>query len=492
MLCFSSSKNSNIVFLARFDAPRSLSCVAATPIVQLWKVDQLTFRYLLAHANEHRTAAIKGHIQDINIFHGMDDEYVMRLIHAMTPVQWKAGDRIVQKGEQGDIFYLIQEGEVKVHDIGLGDSTYEDQILGAGHAFGERALLTGEPRVANVTALTNVLTLAMDRETFDSCIGPLKDILERDMRKKFLTTLPMFAHKISDLEIDHLAGLLSEVCYPRGHKLADAGKTYEVPQLWIIRHGRLLVYDDDNPDMIFDLESGDHFGDDSVRNSDPNWKSSLTAVCEDNVTAWVLTREDIEHVIGDIKRLHHNESNTQLVKSRHGPSILLCDLKKHRLLGMGAFGRVWLVSHSETSETFALKTISKRKLIESHQTSAVLREKELLQLLSHPFIIHLVSSFQDENSLYLLLPVVQGGELFSLLQKRKTKEHGLPVQDAAFYSACIIEGLAHFHQLKVAYRDLKLENVLVGSDGYCVIVDLGFAKVVPDKTYTLVGTPECT
>jgi protein kinase A len=132
------------------------------------------------------------------------------------------------------------------------------------------------------------------------------------------------------------------------------------------------------------------------------------------------------------------------------------------------------------------------KLLESHQIGSVKREKELLQLLSHPFILHLVSSFQDENNLYLLLPVITGGELFSQLQKRKSLGRGLPLDDAAFYSACVIEALGHFHQRNVAYRDLKLENVLIDEDGYCVIVDLGFAKVVPDKTYTLVGTPECT
>ena len=42
----------------------------------------------------------------------------------------------------------------------------------------------------------------------------------------------------------------------------------------------------------------------------------------------------------------------------------------------------------------------------------------------------------------------------------------------------------------IAYRDLKLENVILDAEGYCKIVDLGFAKVVVDKTYTLVGTPE--
>lgn len=118
------------------------------------------------------------------------------------------------------------------------------------------------------------------------------------------------------------------------------------------------------------------------------------------------------------------------------------------------------------------------------------REKEFLSLLEHPFILHLVACLQDQSRVYLLLPVIPGGELFSVVRHQRSQSRGLSNERAAFYAACIIEGLTHFHGRKIAYRDMKLENVLIDEDEYCKTVDLGLAKVVETKTFTLVGTPE--
>ena len=468
----------------RYDSARAITCIASTDApVTLWKVDQFTFRYLLAHHNHAEDRPLKERIRQIDIFKDMNESVVSKFVAGMTRIRWKQGDQIVVKGEVGNVFYVIEEGQVKIHDIGLGDSKFDDQILGAGESFGERALLTGEPRAANVTALTDVITRAMDRETFERSIGPLQSVMERHVRRQYLSSLPLFSH-LNSAEIDQLVDLMVEVCYCKDEKLAEAGKPYET-LLWIIRHGRLLVFSTKETDTIYSLGSGDHYGDKSIRH--PGRISSHNAVCEEELTAWVLTRDDIESVVGDIERLGEP---TQLSMTRQLRPLAGKDLVKVRILGQGAFGRVWLVKTKEepTTSAFALKVISKRLILESKQVQGVIREKQLLSLFHNKFIVHLVSAFQDGRNLYLVLPLIPGGELYSVLQNQKSRSAGLPNKSAAFYVACVLEALVHFHQRDVAYRDLKLENILIDDRGYCQIVDLGFAKVVTEKTFTLVGT----
>ena len=69
-------------------------------------------------------------------------------------------------------------------------------------------------------------------------------------------------------------------------------------------------------------------------------------------------------------------------------------------------------------------------------------------------------------------------------------DKGVAVRKAVFYSACVIDAFAHLYNRRIVYRDLKPENIMLDSKGYCVIVDMGFAKIVLDKTYTMCGTAE--
>jgi len=107
--------------------------------------------------------------------------------------------------------------------------------------------------------------------------------------------------------------------------------------------------------------------------------------------------------------------------------------------------------------------------------------------LDHPFIIKILSAYQDDESIMILLRLVQGGELFTLM--RRCKNRILGENAARFYAAAILEGLIYMHNNNIIYRDLNPENILIDTDGFPVIIDFGFAKIVKDKTFTLCGTP---
>jgi serine/threonine protein kinase len=130
--------------------------------------------------------------------------------------------------------------------------------------------------------------------------------------------------------------------------------------------------------------------------------------------------------------------------------------------------------------------LKKSEIVRLRQVEHVKAEKQILSSISHPFIVNLYASWQDEHYLYMLMEYVIGGELFSQLRKVGRFSN----ETAKFYAAEIVLALEYLHSHQVAYRDLKPENLLIDRDGHIKITDFGFAKVVEDRTWTLCGTPE--
>ncbi|KAG2451162.1 hypothetical protein HYH02_003770 [Chlamydomonas schloesseri] len=158
-----------------------------------------------------------------------------------------------------------------------------------------------------------------------------------------------------------------------------------------------------------------------------------------------------------------------------------------RVIGAGSFGRVSLARELAGGRLVAIKTLNKVAVIRENQVQHVLDERAMLaRVAGYPFLINLLASFQDTDNIYLVMDYVPGGEFFTHM-----RDNGpLHEMHARFYVAQIILALEHLHGKGIAYRDLKPENLLIGADGYVRLTDLGFAKVVKTRTYTLCGTPD--
>jgi len=162
------------------------------------------------------------------------------------------------------------------------------------------------------------------------------------------------------------------------------------------------------------------------------------------------------------------------------------NLKRHKILGEGAFGQVWLVSDAD-EQPYALKVFSKYDLIVEKQVETVLRERHIMSQLSHPFLCQLLSADQDANLIYMLLDFHAGGELYSVIERHQGP---LPEKQVVFYTACIADALYYMHGRNIVYRDLKPENVVIDMSGYSVLVDFSYARrMIGDKAYTLCGSP---
>jgi len=464
-----------------YNCPRAATCIANTEC-RLWRVDQKTFRYMLANNTASQQKDIHEVLRKVPFLSELEDPTLNKITDVLTTVSFPKGERIINKGDVGEVFYILREGSVKVHDIGFGASQYVDQFLKPGDWFGERALLTGEPRVANCTAETPCATLCLSRETFEKTLGPLQELIDHSMKKRVLMGVPIFANShFQPYEMTRLTDYVTEIHLPKNTVLAKEGQPAK-KNLYIIRQGRIVIANDNG--MINFLGPGDYFGETAIQEQE-HTISHQTITVEDDSVCGILTQASIESVIGNVNRLG---KPLPPVATKLDRTLRLRDMVKVRILGVGTFGKVWLVNSKKTGISYALKMLAKREIIGHHQVEGVIREKNIMSSIDHPFVVNLICTFQDERSLYMLIELVQGGELFSVIHT-ETRD-GIPNPNARFYAACILESLGHLHHRHICYRDLKPENILIDSKGYGVLVDLGFAKIVMDKTYTLCGTPE--
>ncbi|KAL2509803.1 CBL-interacting serine/threonine-protein kinase 14 [Forsythia ovata] len=160
-----------------------------------------------------------------------------------------------------------------------------------------------------------------------------------------------------------------------------------------------------------------------------------------------------------------------------------------KLLGYGAFAKVYHARDLRTGQSVAIKVMSKQRILKGNLTAHIKREISILRRLRHPHIVRLHEVLATKTKIYFVLEFAKGGELFTKIAKGRFSE-----DLSRKYFQQLISAVDYCHSRGVFHRDLKPENLLLDENWELRITDFGLSavsdQIQPDGLlHTLCGTP---
>lgn len=431
-------------------------------------------------------AFIKESIRENLLFKDSEETLIEKIAPYFTQATFAAGDVIIAEGEENATkFFTIQDGTCQVSSEKDGDIV----TLTSGMTFGELALLYNAPRNATIKAISDVKVFVMERSAY-RYVNVTMHQQEDDSRFGFLRSVklfqPLLANEITLIDM----ALTTRSCEPK-ELIFNQGDAPDF--FYIIKEGTCegtAVKENETEEFVKNV--GSFFGELALLNDEP--RNATIRAGLNGCTLLQLSREDFNQLLGPLRNiLDRNAKQYELpVNDRNlldEDGSKICDLHELEtigLLGRGAFGKVTLVIDPNTKKSYALKAIKKKQIEEIGQSSHIVNEKRVMMMMNNRFLVNLRRTYKDNWRVYFLVDVCLGGELFTILRKKRSFNEDY----TRFYIACVVEAFDYMHNMNIIYRDLKPENLVMDKTGYIKVTDFGFAKVVPKKTYTLCGTPD--
>jgi len=436
------------------------------------------------------------------LFKACTPKEIIDIVDAFEPIECPVESVVIKQGDAGEHFYVVEKGRLDIF-VRMGGDNGKNVKVGSpyvqGSAFGELALMYNTPRAATIQAREDCKMWMIDRETFRGINFHHK--LERknmytDFLKKVVIGGKLLGDFLSPVEIDNMTLVLERDTFKKGDVIIREGEKGDI--FYMIESGTVDVFTKKNGvEPVASLIRSHFFGEKALLSEDVR---QATCVATSDVECLFMMREDFVLLLGEMQDLldGKHDSGTGKQTGVTTPEIRepapddsavswnLSDLDVKQTLGMGAFGRVKLVKVKATGASYALKCLSKKAVVENGLQEHIMNEKKIMAALDHPFITKFYAALQDDRYVYFLLEVLIGGELFTFLRN----ETQFPEQWSRFYAASVLMAYCQIHSRKIAYRDLKPENLVLDSLGYVKIVDFGLAKKVEGKTWTLCGTPD--
>jgi len=510
-----------------YGVPR-LATLTATEMCTVWTICQSDFKVVQEMAKKEaprvtsqadslvldNALTVNDNLQRLT---PLDHVHVQALVAVAHREEFQEGKNIMKEGDlNADSFYIVGEGSIELssecpfkkvdrtggsylkveHGRTASKGNHGRTIvnIGKGTCFGEISMLYISPRVFTAKALSNCVLWTIDRASFQmiQMKAAEDDMKARVRHLSRLESLSTFTKE----DKEKVAGAMEAMRMRQGDVLSRGGVA--CTSFYVLIEGCVAIFDKEGkPTTPMEADSSTevvhYFGEGALAGNEDESQSQDIRVTSDTAIVLILEHENFRKIWDRLL-----EAAPSLTFQRYATSVTkmggdttdyhkMSDFSLVGHLGCVEFlGSVNLHVHKSTKEIYAVKTLDKGRIVQKGFRKSVMRERMIWCEAIHPFIIRVIATINEPQSLHFLLEVALGGELSCVYENNNF--YG-SANHARYYVAGVSLAIEHLHKRRIAYRNLKPRNVLVNRLGQPKLTDMSLAKLVVGHTFTTCGTP---
>lgn len=161
-----------------YNAPRAATVISTEPNSTLWALDRVTFRRILMDSAFQRRRMYESFLEEVPLLSSLTLYERSKIADALETQKFTDGQTIIQEGDKGEAFFMVEQGEAEVFKQDAGDKTIK--LYKKGDYFGELALLDDKPRAASVKSKGDCKVATLGKDGFQRLLGPVEGIMRRN------------------------------------------------------------------------------------------------------------------------------------------------------------------------------------------------------------------------------------------------------------------------------------------------------------------------
>ena len=257
---------------------------------------------------EDQKARIKEKCLQSFLFNSLEDKELKTVIDSFEEKRYKAGENVITQGEQGDVLYLVDSGELDCEKVFKpGDPPTYLKTYKPGESFGELALLYNAPRAATIRAKTDAICWALDRECFNNIVKNAA-MMKREKYENTLKKVEILK-SIDPYELGQICDALKAKTFKQGELIIKQGDKGDV--FFILDEGKAhaeKVFEEGKPaERVKEYESGGFFGELALLKGEPR---AASIVADTKCRCLYLDRMAFKRLLGPLENiLQRNSEN---------------------------------------------------------------------------------------------------------------------------------------------------------------------------------------